>query len=123
MTVRDPHTEPGAGDSSSSLVRAAIWVAIGALIAAAIVCVVWVLVGTQNGIIGRAFLTILLLAAFAGVAIIDAHLAPRRPAWFALASMVTWVVTLLIGAVMIWLPEAVLVVAGSTGSCSSCSSC
>lgn len=105
MTVRDPHTEPGAGDSRSSLVRAAIWVAIGALIAAAIVCVVWVLVGTQNGIIGRAFLTILLLAAFAGVAIIDAHLAPRRPAWFALASMVTWVVTLLIGAVMIWLPE------------------
>ncbi|MET0780725.1 MAG: hypothetical protein ABWZ16_04295 [Microbacterium sp.] len=106
MTVPDPYSEPAVTDSSSSsLVRAAIWVAIGALIAAAIVCVVWVLVGTQNGIIGRAFLTILLLAAFAGVAIIDAHLASRRPAWFALASMVTWVVTLLIGAVMIWLPE------------------
>jgi hypothetical protein len=94
-----------ADSSSSSLVRAAIWVAIGALIAAALVCVIWVLVGTQNGIIGRAFLTILLLAAFAGVAILDAHLAARRPAWFALASMATWVVTLLIGAVMIWLPE------------------
>ena len=106
MTVPDPYSERAVTDSSSSsLVRAAIWVAIGALIAAAIVCVVWVLVGTQNGIIGRAFLTILLLAAFAGVAIIDAHLASRRPAWFALASMVTWVVTLLIGAVMIWLPE------------------
>ena len=106
MTAPDPHAEPVRADSAgSSLVRAAIWVAIGALIAAAIVCVVWVLVGTQNGIIGRAFLTILLLAAFAGVAIIDAHLAPRRPAWFALASMVTWVVILLIGAVMIWLPE------------------
>ncbi|SFS15599.1 hypothetical protein SAMN04487846_3134 [Microbacterium sp. cf046] len=104
--MTDPHAEPALADSSSSsLVRAAIWVAIGALIAAAIVCVVWVLIGTQNGIIGRAFLTILLLAAFAGVAIIDAHLASRRPAWFALASMLTWVVTLLIGAVMIWLPE------------------
>lgn len=91
--------------SSSSLVRAAIWVAIGALIAAAIVCVVWVLVGTQNGIVGRAFLTILLLAAFAGVAIMDAHLAARRPAWFALASMAAWVAALLIGAVMIWLPD------------------
>ena len=105
MTAPAPHARPATVDSSSSLVRAAIWVAIGALIAAAIVCVVWVLVGTQNGIVGRAFLTILLLAAFAGVAIIDAHLAARRPAWFALASMATWVVTLLIGAVMIWLPE------------------
>ena len=105
MTAPAPYTDPDRADPSSSLVRAAIWVAIGALIAAAIVCVVWVLVGTQNGIVGRAFLTILLLAAFAGVAIIDARLAARRPAWFALASMVTWVVTLLIGAVMIWLPE------------------
>jgi MFS family permease len=106
MSVQD---RPNAGqtvvDSTSALVRAAIWVAIGALIAAAIVCVIWVLVGTQNGIVGRAFLTILLLAAFAGVAILDAHLAPRRPAWFALASMATWVITLLIGAVMIWLPD------------------
>ncbi|MCR2811196.1 MULTISPECIES: hypothetical protein [unclassified Microbacterium] len=106
MTVPDSHAPQATTDAqSSSLVRAAIWVAIGALIAAAIVCVVWVLIGTQNGIVGRAFLTILLLAAFAGVAIIDAHLAPRRPAWFALASMATWVAALLIGAVLIWLPE------------------
>jgi hypothetical protein len=106
MTVPDPYAQPATSSStSSSLVRAAIWVAIGALIAAAIVCVVWVLIGTQNGIVGRAFLTILLLAAFAGVAIIDANLAARRPAWFALASMITWVVTLLLGAVLIWLPE------------------
>ncbi len=106
MSVQNrPPAGPAVADSTSSLVRAAIWVAIGALIAAAIVCVIWVLVGTQNGIVGRAFLTILLLAAFAGVAILDAHLAARRPPWFALASMATWVVTLLIGAVMIWLPD------------------
>jgi hypothetical protein len=106
MTAPDPYAGRATVDSSSSsLMRAAIWVAIGALIAAAIVCVIWVLVGTQNGIVGRAFLTILLLAAFAGVAIMDAQLAPRRPAWFAMASMVTWMVTLLIGAVMIWLPD------------------
>lgn len=98
--------EPSRADAQTSpLLRAAIWVAIGALIAAALVCVVWVLIGEQNGIVGRAFLTILLLAGFAGVAILDAHLAPRRPAWFALASMATWIVTLLIGAVMIWMPE------------------
>lgn len=92
-------------EGPSSLIRAAIWVAIGALIAAAIVCVVWVLIGEQNGIVGRAFLTILLLVAFAGVTILDAHLAPRRPAWFALASMGTWVAALLFGAVLIWMPE------------------
>ncbi|WP_203580230.1 hypothetical protein [Microbacterium hibisci] len=120
MTAPDPHATPDsyppaapygtpqqarADASTSPLLRAAIWVAIGALIAAAIVCVVWVLIGSQNGLIGRAFLTILLLVAFAGVAILDAHLAPRRPAWFALASMASWIIALLLGAVMIWMPE------------------
>lgn len=104
MTAPDPYASVEQ-PRTSGLLRAAIWVAIGALIAAAIVCVVWVLIGDQNGIVGRAFLTILLLVAFAGVAILDAHLAPRRPSWFALASMGTWVVTLLLGAVMIWMPE------------------
>lgn len=96
-----PTTEP----SGPSLLRSAVWVAIGALIAAAIVCVIWVLVGPQNDIIGRAFLTILLLAAFAGAAIYDAHAAPRRPSWYVLASMVGWVVALLAGAFKIWLPN------------------
>jgi hypothetical protein len=112
MTAPDPYATPaprgeaGRTDASPSpLLRAAIWVAIGALIAAALVCVVWVLIGSQNGLIGRAFLTILLLAAFAGAAILDAHLAPRRPGWFALASMASWIVALLIGAIMIWMPD------------------
>ena len=108
MTVPDPYAvaRPEPADAPlSSVLRAAIWVAIGALIASAIVCVVWVLLGDQNDIVGKAFLTILLLVAFAGVTILDAHLAPRRPAWFALASMATWIVTLLIGAVLIWMPE------------------
>lgn len=89
----------------SLVIRGAIWIAIGALIAAALVCVVWVLIGDQDGLIGRAFLTILLLAAFAGIAILEAGLAPNRPDWLALSSMVTWIVALLVGAVKIWLPE------------------
>ncbi|MGY1552881.1 hypothetical protein ACW5CM_13960 [Microbacterium sp. A588] len=92
--------------NASLLIRGAIWIAIGALIAAAIVCVIWVLIGNQDGIIGRAFLTILLLAAFAGVAILEASLAPNRPDWLALASMITWIVALLVGAIKIWMPEA-----------------
>ena len=95
----------GEKKNMSLLIRGAIWIAIGALIAAALVCVVWVLIGDQDGLIGRAFLTILLLAAFAGIAILEAGLAPNRPDWLALASMVTWIVALLVGAVKIWLPE------------------
>jgi hypothetical protein len=98
-------SEPITHPNSNKILRASIWVAIGALIAAAVVCVVWVLVGDAGGMIGKAFLTILLLAAFAGIAIIESNLASRRPAWFALASMVTWVVILLIGAFLIWMPE------------------
>jgi len=103
MTV-PPSVPPTTPAPTSSLLRSAVWVAIGALIAAAIVCVVWVLIGPQNAIIGRAFLTILLLAAFAGAAIVDAQLAPRRAPWYVLASMIGWVVALLIGAFKIWLP-------------------
>lgn len=98
-------SEPITHPNSSKILRASIWVAIGALIAAALVCVVWVLVGDANGMIGKAFLTILLLAAFAGIAILEAHLASRRPAWFALASMIVWVVILLVAALLIWMPE------------------
>ena len=103
--MTDHPSVPSMGPSPRpSLLRSAVWVAIGALIAAALVCVVWVLIGPQNAIIGRAFLTILLLTAFAGVAILDAQLAPRRPSWYVLASMVGWVVILLAGAFKIWLP-------------------
>lgn len=98
-------SEPITHPNSNRVLRASIWVAIGALIAAAVVCVVWVLVGDANGMIAKAFMTILLLAAFAGIAILEANLAAKRPAWFALASMVTWVVILLIGAFLIWMPE------------------
>lgn len=98
-------TEPITSPTSVKLLRASIWVAIGALIAAAIVCVVWVLVGDSDGMIGKAFLTILLLAGFAGISILEASLASRRQAWLALASMTTWIVTLLLGAFLIWMPD------------------
>ena len=107
--------EAGAKPNASLLIRGAIWIAIGALIAAALVCVVWVLIGDQDGIIGRAFLTILLLAGFAGIAILEAGLAPRRPDWLALASMITWIVALLAGAIKIWLPLDVYEYAGGVG--------
>ena len=97
-------TEPITSPESNKVLRASIWVAIGALIAAAIVCVIWVIVGDSDGIVAKAFLTIVLLAGFAGVSIMEANLAARRPAWLTLASMVSWVLLLLIGAFLIWMP-------------------
>ncbi|MGB4779040.1 hypothetical protein [Microbacterium sp.] len=97
-------SQPITSPESNKVLRAAIWVAIGALIAAAIVCVVWVIIGDSDGIVGKAFLTILLLAGFAGVSIMEANLAARRPAWLTLASVVSWVLLLLIGAFLIWMP-------------------
>lgn len=99
-------SQPITSPESNKILRASIWVAIGALIAAALVCVVWVLIGDENGIVGKAFLTVLLLAAFAGVAILETNLAARRPAWLALASMLAWVLILLIGAFLIWMPTS-----------------
>lgn len=99
-------SQPITSPESNKILRASIWVAIGSLIAAALVCVVWVLIGDENGIVGKAFLTVLLLAAFAGVAILETNLAARRPAWLALASMLAWVLILLIGAFLIWMPTS-----------------
>ena len=99
-------SQPITSPESNKILRASIWVAIGALIAAALVCVVWVLIGDENGIVVKAFLTVLLLAAFAGVAILETNLAARRPAWLALASMLAWVLILLIGAFLIWMPTS-----------------
>ena len=103
--MSQPGTVTPEPKKTSLLIRGSIWIAIGALIAAALVCVVWVLIGDQDGLIGRAFLTILLLAGFAGIAILEAGLAPNRPDWLALASMVSWIIALIVGAFKIWLPE------------------
>lgn len=99
-------TEPTSSPQSNKILRATIWVAIGALIAAALVCVVWVLIGDSNGIVGKAFLTILLLAGFAGVAIAESNMAQSRPTWLALTSMISWVLILLVGAFLIWMPTS-----------------
>ncbi|HPT94471.1 MAG TPA: hypothetical protein PLA13_07655 [Microbacteriaceae bacterium] len=97
---------PGAAPASNKvqLRIIAIRVAIGSLIAAAVLCAIAVLVGGQNGIITRALLTIALFAAFAGVALYDARAADRRPQWYSLASMISWVFLLIAGAVKIWMP-------------------
>ena len=105
MSTPQPQSNSVPGASTKVQLRTiAIRVAIGSLIAAALLCAIWVLFGGQNGIITRALLTIVLFAAFAGVALFDARAADRRPQWYALASMISWVVILIAGAIKIWMP-------------------
>ena len=84
-----------------------MWVAIVALIAGAFICVYWVLFTPSGDVIPKAFLTILLLAGFAGVALGDSYLAHSRPAWLIPASMAGWVLILLSGLALIWVPNEV----------------
>lgn len=92
-------------DGMPPLLRGAMWVAICALIAAAVLCVIWVLLSPEGDVIPKAFLTIILLAGFAGVALLDAHLASGRAGWVVPASMAAWVVALLCGLTLVWLPN------------------
>ncbi|WP_119696792.1 hypothetical protein [Microbacterium halotolerans] len=91
--------------SMSKLVRGAIYIAIGALVLAAVVCVVWVFIPDQGDLIGRAFVTVLLLSGFSGAVLLDANLANRRSDWLVLASTASWVIALLVGAFKIWAPR------------------
>ena len=89
---------------TSNLRRASLWIAIVALIAAAIICVAWVMLDTQGGVIGRAFLTVLLFAVFALIALGEANMSDSRPSWLVVSSMISWVVVLIAGALLIWMP-------------------
>jgi len=93
-------------EGMSKLVRGAIYIAIGALVLAAIVCVLWVFVPDQGSLIGRAFLTVLLLSGFSGAVLFDANLANKRPDWLILASTASWIIILIVGAFKIWVPRA-----------------
>lgn len=110
MSAPNPYPgQPGASEDRNEgmppLLRGAMWVAICALIAAAVLCVIWVLLSPEGDVIPKAFLTILLLAGFAGVALLDAHLASGRAGWVIQASMAAWVVALLCGLTLVWLPN------------------
>lgn len=109
MTASYPQHTPGAvaPDDTSRippLLRGVMWVAIGALIAGAILCVFWVLLSPEGDVIPKAFLTILALAAFAGMSLMDAQLAPGRTSWLVLVSMMSWVLVLLCALTLIWVP-------------------
>lgn len=105
-----PQAAPPADTAPSvatRLARVTVWVGISALILAAVMAVVWVLIGNQRDILGRALMTIVLLILFAGGTVLESRLAPRRADWFVFVSMSAWILGLLAGAVLTWMPERV----------------
>lgn len=96
--------KPAASGSPNKVMKAIIWTAIGALIASALICVWWVLTGSQTGLVTKAFLSVALLTGFALATIWDVKQSVKRPEWLNLVSIIGWILVLLAGAVKIWQP-------------------
>ncbi|MGO4594519.1 hypothetical protein AB4Z18_11930 [Leifsonia sp. 2TAF2] len=79
-----------------------LWLAIGMLIAAAVLGAVFIILGDQADIAGRAWLTLLLAAAFAGAVVLDATLEEGPNQWYLPASIGLNVVLVVVGLLKIW---------------------
>lgn len=99
-------SEPPAEDSGPARSRvraAALWVTVGVLIAGAVLGGVFIILGNQSGVVGRAFLTLLLVGLFAMAVLIDGR-APGGPncRWYLPASTLLNVLLLVIGLIKLW---------------------
>ncbi|MCD2497337.1 hypothetical protein [Microbacterium nymphoidis] len=90
---------PAAGLNVS---RIAMWLAIGMLVAAALLGGFFIIVGDQSNVAGRAWLTLLLVGAFAGAVLIDTAITRGKDPWYLGASTVVNVVIIAIGLLKIW---------------------
>jgi hypothetical protein len=79
-----------------------LWFAIGVLVVAAVLGSVFILLGDQAGIAGRAWLTFFLAAAFAGAVTLDASLGDGPNRWYLPASISLNGFLLLIGLLKVW---------------------
>lgn len=80
----------------------ALWLAIGTLVAAALLGGFFIVVGDQAAVAGRAWLTLLLMADFAGAVVLDATIADGPNRWYVPASVIVNVSIVLIGLFKIW---------------------
>lgn len=79
-----------------------MWLAIGMLVAAALLGGFFIIVGDQSNVAGRAWLTLLLVGAFAGAVLIDTAITRGKDPWYLGASTVVNVVIIAIGLLKIW---------------------
>jgi hypothetical protein len=102
-TSDDVAAQSAASVSRSRIRTIALWVTIGVLIAGALLGGVFIIVGGQSAVIGRAFLTLLLVGLFAVGVLIDGA-APDGPnqRWYLPVSTLLNVLLLVIGLIKVW---------------------
>jgi len=96
---------PESSESAPRRSRAAtmsLYLAVGALIAAAVLGGYFIIVGDQANIAGRAWLTLLLVGLFAGAVVLDANVSNGPNRWYLGASTVVNVVLVAIGLIKLW---------------------
>lgn len=94
-----PRQSPAAGSRARTW---ALWLAIGTLVVAALLGGFFIIVGDQAAVAGRAWLTLVLVAAFAGAVTLDAGQSDGPNRWYLPASVMVNVVIVLIGLFKIW---------------------
>ncbi|WP_127794177.1 hypothetical protein [Agromyces sp. LHK192] len=80
----------------------AMYLAIGMLIAAAVLGGFFIIVGDQANIAARAWLTLLLVAIFAGTVVLDANVSDGPNRWYLPASVTVNVVLVAVGLIKLW---------------------
>ncbi len=79
-----------------------LYLAIGALVAAALLGGYFIIVGDQANIAGRAWLTLMLVGLFAGAVVLDANVANGPNRWYLGVSTIVNVVLVAIGLLKLW---------------------
>ncbi|MEL5991332.1 hypothetical protein ACOKGD_01865 [Microbacterium phosphatis] len=93
---------PGVSARQSLLRRATLWLTLGVLVAAAVLGGIFIIVGDQSGVAGRAWLTLLLVAGFAGMVLLDGAVGDGPNKWYLAASTIINVLLLVVGLLKIW---------------------
>jgi len=86
----------------SRTARVALWLSIGMLVAAALLGGFFIIVGDQANVAGRAWLTMLLVAVFAGTVLLDTTISDGPNRWYLAASTIVNVVLVAIGLMKVW---------------------
>jgi len=79
-----------------------LWLAIGVLIAAAVMGSIFIIFGDQSGVAGRAWLALVLTASFAGAVVLDAAVSHGPNRWYLPVSIGVNAVLLGIGQLKVW---------------------
>ncbi|RQP11711.1 MAG: hypothetical protein EAS51_04725 [Microbacteriaceae bacterium] len=104
MTATPPPdvTAAEAPAGRSRTATAALYLAIGALVAAAALGAYFIIAGDQANVAGRAWLTLLLVALFAGAVVLDANVGTGPNRWYLGVSTIVNVIIVAVGLMKLW---------------------